>query len=66
MGPQCPKCGAVMDEGETDSRSVNYYSGRQAGAFRTGLSATRALACTGCGYLEVYLDPAELPRVFGR
>lgn len=57
MDPQCPKCGAGMDEGETDSKSANYYSARQAGAFRTGISAERAWACTGCGYLELYVTP---------
>ena len=67
MDAYCPKCGATMDEGQPDSRSANYYSNRQTGGgVRTGISPRRARACTGCGYLELYLDPAELSRVFGQ
>ncbi len=65
MDTQCPKCGGAMDEGTTDSSSANYYSNRQTGLIRTGTTAKRARACTGCGYLELYVNPTELLRILG-
>jgi hypothetical protein len=50
-----------MDAGRVSaSQDLYYLSNRQTGTFRTTTSVRQARACLSCGYVELYLDPAEL------
>ncbi len=59
----CPKCNAPMDEGLARSEEdLRYLSNRQTGMIRTTTPIRKARACLACGYVELYLDPAELNK----
>lgn len=59
----CPKCNAAMDEGQARSEEeLRYLSNRQTGMIRTTTPIRKARACLTCGYVELYLDPAELNK----
>jgi len=59
----CPKCNAPMDEGQAKSAEDLYYlSNRQTGMIRKPTPIRQARACLTCGYVELYLDPAELNK----
>lgn len=59
----CPKCNGEMDEGRASAdEGIRYVSNRQTGMIRTPTPMRRALACLTCGYVELYLDPAELKK----
>lgn len=68
MGSQtCPKCGGEMDEGTvSNSEGVKYISNRQKGILKAVTPARRARVCLICGYVELYLDPAELGKRLGQ
>lgn len=59
----CPKCSGEMDEGTVSiSEGVKYISNRQAGMLKAVTPARRARVCLNCGYVELYLDVAELKK----
>ncbi len=63
MMVNCPKCNGEMDEGRASSgEGIRYVSNRQTGMIRTPTPMNRARACLSCGYVELYLDPAELKK----
>ena len=62
-GPGCPKCGGEMDEGRLTQTA--YISNRQQGMIRQGTNISHARACVSCGYVELYVDPAELRARIG-
>ncbi|MCA9873214.1 MAG: hypothetical protein H6659_16230 [Ardenticatenaceae bacterium] len=52
-----------MDEGQARSEEeLRYLSNRQTGMIRTTTPIRKARACLTCGYVELYLDPAELNK----
>jgi hypothetical protein len=52
-----------MDQGHaTVGEAIRYVSDRQTGAIRSPTVVKSAKACLSCGYVELYLDPAELSR----
>jgi len=52
-----------MDEGLARSEEdLRYLSNRQTGMIRTTTPIRKARACLACGYVELYLDPAELNK----
>jgi len=52
-----------MDEGQAKSAEDLYYlSNRQTGMIRKPTPIRQARACLTCGYVELYLDPAELNK----
>lgn len=64
----CPKCKHEMDEGRvspTDSSFLGYVSDKQTGMLRKITKVNRGYACPNCGYVEMYLDPAELKQRLG-
>jgi len=64
----CPKCNHAMDDGRlsvTGGESATYVSDKQTGMMRQATRIQRARACTHCGYLELYLDTAELKKRIG-
>ncbi|MDL1896605.1 hypothetical protein FBQ82_10045 [Anaerolineae bacterium CFX7] len=64
---QCPKCNGEMDEGRaTADDDLRYVSNRQTGMMRALTPIRRARACLNCGYVELYLDVAELKKKIGR
>ena len=57
----CPKCKHAMDTGHVDiSDPLGYVSDKQTGMVRHATKVNLGLACTNCGFVELYLDPAEL------
>lgn len=57
----CPKCKRLMDTGRVAvSDPLGYVSDKQTGMVRRATSVNVGLACTNCGYVELYLDPEEL------
>ena len=59
----CLKCSGEMDEGTVSiSEGVRYISNRQTGMLRVVTPARRARVCLNCGYVELYLDVAELKK----
>ena len=59
----CPKCNAPMDEGRASAGDDLYYvSDRQSGILRSATPIRRARACPACGYVELYLEAAELKK----
>lgn len=63
----CPRCGGEMDEGTVSvSEGVQYVSNHQKGMLRAVTPARRARVCLTCGYLELYLDAAELRKKIGK
>jgi predicted nucleic-acid-binding Zn-ribbon protein len=57
----CPKCKHAMDTGHINvSDPLGYVSDKQTGMLRRATTVTLGLACTNCGYVELYLDPEEL------
>lgn len=64
----CPKCKHELDEGHisvTGNELVGYVSNQQTGTLRQMTKLQSARACPNCGYVEVYLDPAELKKRLG-
>ena len=62
----CPKCGGELDEGAvSNSEGVRFVSNRQKGILKAMTPAKRARVCLNCGYIELYLDPAELRKRIG-
>jgi hypothetical protein len=62
----CPKCAGQLDDGRVSvGEDIRYVSQRQTGVSRTPTPVRRARACTKCGYLELYLDAAELEKRIG-
>lgn len=62
----CPKCDGEMDEGTvSNSEGVRYVSNRQKGILKAMTPARRARVCLSCGYIELFLDPAELGKRLG-
>jgi predicted nucleic-acid-binding Zn-ribbon protein len=60
---RCPKCNGEMDEGRVGTgEDLRYTSNRQTGMIRTTTPVRRARACLTCGYVELYLDAAELNK----
>jgi hypothetical protein len=52
-----------MDEGTVSiSEGVKYVSSRQKGMLKVVTPARRARVCLTCGYIELYLDAAELKK----
>ncbi len=63
MTTNCPKCNGEMDEGRASTgEEIRYVSNRQTGMMRTATLVRRARACLTCGYVELFLDPAELKK----
>lgn len=63
----CLHCGGEMDEGTVStSEGVKYISNRQSGILKVVTPARRARVCLACGYLELYLDAAELRKKIGK
>lgn len=59
----CPKWGGEMDEGTVSiSEGVKYISNRQTRMLKVVTPARRARVCLNCGYVELYLDVAELKK----
>ena len=64
----CPKCKHAMDAGRvspTGGELLVYVSEKQTGMVRQGTQINRGMACPNCGYVELYLDPAELKKRLG-
>jgi len=64
----CPKCKHEMDEGyvsPTGSNFLGYVSRKQAGMLKQVTKVNLGMACTNCGYVEMYLDPEELKKRLG-
>jgi predicted nucleic-acid-binding Zn-ribbon protein len=60
---QCPKCSGEMDEGRVSADDKLYYvSDRQSGTFKVATPVRKSKACLSCGYVELYLDAAELKQ----
>lgn len=65
-GAPCAKCGGPTDTGNvTPDEGVRYTSDRQTGMLRRVTLVRRAVVCTACGYVELYVDPAELRKNAG-
>ena len=63
MTANCPRCNGEMDEGRVSAgEDARYMSNRQTGMVRSPTRIQRARACLSCGYVELYLDPAELKK----
>ncbi|GAB4443669.1 MAG: hypothetical protein Fur0044_39950 [Anaerolineae bacterium] len=63
----CLKCGGEMDEGTVSvSEGVKYISNRQTSMLKVVTPARRARVCLACGYMELYLDAAELRKKIGK
>lgn len=63
----CPKCHGEMDEGKIDAgENLRYVSNRQTGAFRSPTPIRKACVCLNCGYIELFLDAAELKKKIQR
>lgn len=63
-----PKCKNAMDEGRVSpsgSGVLGYVSEKQTGMLRQVTPINRGRACLNCGYVELYLDPAELKTKMG-
>lgn len=61
MTPNCPKCNREMDEGRVSAgEELRYVSNRQKGVLRATTPVRQTRACLTCGYIELYLDAAEL------
>lgn len=59
----CPKCNGEMDEGRVSSgEDLRYLSNRQRGMIRSPTVIQKARACLNCGYIELYVDVAELKK----
>lgn len=57
----CPKCGGVMDDGgASSSQGYFIYKSDQQGPKTATTPIGKAKVCLGCGYVELYLDPAKL------
>lgn len=57
----CPKCKTTMDSGRVEANDpLGYVSDKQTGMVRYATKVSIGLACPNCGYVELYLDPAEL------
>jgi len=55
-----------MDDGRVSSDQDLYYlSNRQTGMVRKTTPVRQARACLSCGYVELYLDVAELRKKLG-
>jgi predicted nucleic-acid-binding Zn-ribbon protein len=64
----CPKCKHAMDEGRVSpsgSGIFGYVSEKQTGMLRQVTPVDRGRACPNCGYVELFLDPAELKKRIG-
>ncbi len=62
----CSKCGGPTDTGHVSpDEGVPYVSDRQTGMFRRATRVRRAVACQTCGFIELYVDPAELRNNIG-
>ncbi len=59
--PRCPKCSGPMDRGRVCliGGQLLAYEPSTAPQHASGY-ARNALACLDCGYLETYVDPAEV------
>lgn len=56
-----------MDEGTVSvSEGVKYVSNRQTSMLKAVTPARRARVCLACGYMELYLDAAELRKKIGK
>jgi hypothetical protein len=56
-----------MDEGTVSvSEGVKYVSNHQSGMLKVVTPARRARVCLVCGYVELYLDAAELRKKIGK
>jgi len=64
MSESCPKCGGAMDEGRIPAGLKNLfgYKSLDQRHFTTECNVEKARACVDCGYLELYVDPAELRK----
>jgi predicted nucleic-acid-binding Zn-ribbon protein len=64
---KCPKCEHAMDDGvvSPSSEGLGHLSKKQTGMLRAVTNIRVARACTNCGYVEMYLDPAELKKRIG-
>lgn len=57
----CPKCKHAMDTGRISTTDApGYVSDKQSGMLRQVTKVNLGMACPNCGYVELYLDPAEL------
>lgn len=63
----CPKCGGEMDTGQVQA-FVTYVSDKAKTSFlhMPGVRITRANACLNCGYVELYLNSADLEKDLNR
>lgn len=63
----CPKCGGEMDAGAIQAL-VTYVSDKAKTTFlhMPGVQITRASVCLVCGYVEFYLNTADLERDINR
>lgn len=62
MTTACAKCGAEMVDGRIPS-PLKYLFGFKADDqkhFSLETNIQKARACSGCGYVELFLDPQEL------
>jgi predicted nucleic-acid-binding Zn-ribbon protein len=60
---KCPKCGcAEIDSGWIYSAGKVVYKSDKTGYFSAGGECKRYV-CTGCGYVETYVDPEYLSRI---
>lgn len=55
----CPKCNGPMDEGHLNVE-IGYVSEKQKGMMRRPTMINLIRACPTCGYVELFLNPAEL------
>jgi len=63
MTANCPRCNGEMDEGRVSAgEDFRYLSNQQTGMVRSLTRIQRARACLSCGFVELYLDPAELKK----
>ncbi|MCL4300602.1 MAG: hypothetical protein KJ077_33000 [Anaerolineae bacterium] len=63
----CLRCGGEVDEGTVSvSEGVKYVSNRQGSMLKVVTPARRARVCLACGYIELYLDAAELRKKIGK
>ncbi len=64
MSESCPKCGGSMDNGRIPAGLKYFFGYKSLDQKRFTMECTieKARACEDCGYLELYVDPAELKR----
>lgn len=64
---KCPRCGGDMDAGRIPI-GLKWFLGYKSNTQKylsLEVNLEKARACLGCGYIELYLDPAKLRAKLG-